>query len=311
MSLGRTLTAAQTPTPLDLSAPVLVVASAGNSRSELGPGALEAVPATTPDSRDRILVVASHDADGRLSDFSNYGEPVSIAAPGCQIKSWTDGDGDAVAWSGTSMAAANVTFAAALLRSRWDPVRGGPALKNRLLSSARLDPKLLWCSKLSPRDETKVDRYCVKNGGMLDIEAALLTTRDLIEYVDPDCSLDAGPACPVKRAIGKITKIPASISECVGFSIHQKVRYEGFTRNGAIKRLDATRFVVQYEKGSDVGAEPLQSKICPRAANDQQQVEFTAFGPQLDGSNISNPVVLPPIDLERVSRVLTRTEKPS
>jgi hypothetical protein len=84
MSLGRALSGSEgiQPLPERERLPSLIVTSAGNSGRELtldGSG-VRAVPAILDDD-GRMLVVASHDANGQLSRFSNYGMPVTSPRP--------------------------------------------------------------------------------------------------------------------------------------------------------------------------------------------------------------------------------------
>ena len=66
---------------------------------------------------NRVLTVGALAPDGTLASFSNKGAAaVGIAAPGCNIESTLPG-GKTGPMSGTSQAAPQVTFAAALLYS--------------------------------------------------------------------------------------------------------------------------------------------------------------------------------------------------
>lgn len=90
-----------------------------------------------------IVSVAAVTDDGRLSDFSNYGErSVDLAAPGEAIVStWTDGR-YAIA-SGTSMAAPHVTGTLALMLARYPKLTTAQA-KNDLLASVDVNASVYY-----------------------------------------------------------------------------------------------------------------------------------------------------------------------
>ena len=98
----------------------VVVAAAGNNSSNAP---------FYPAAYENALAVAASDPNDRLTDFSQYGTWVDIAAPGSSILSTVPGN-RYEAWSGTSMACPHVAGAAALI---WSCV---PSLTNQQLRLA-------------------------------------------------------------------------------------------------------------------------------------------------------------------------------
>jgi subtilisin family serine protease len=85
-----------------------VVAAAGNLDQEQ--------PARYPAAHPDVIGVASTDAADHKSEFSNYGGHIWLSAPGSDVVSTVPGNAYA-RWQGTSMSAALVSAAAALVRS--------------------------------------------------------------------------------------------------------------------------------------------------------------------------------------------------
>ena len=86
---------------------VVLVAASGNDNTDR-PG----YPAAYPE----VLAVASTDANGAKSSFSNFGDYIDVAAPGASIASTYPGSQYA-ALSGTSMSSPHVAALAGLIRS--------------------------------------------------------------------------------------------------------------------------------------------------------------------------------------------------
>ena len=135
---------------------VLFIAAAGNETND------NDIYATYPAGIDlpNVISVASTNHSDQLSNFSNYGLSVDLAAPGSDILS-TFSNGSYLSLSGTSMAAPYVTGAAALLRSNF-PHLNALETKTILLDSV---------DKLSSLDGK------VATGGRLNVMTALTTAE--------------------------------------------------------------------------------------------------------------------------------------
>lgn len=116
---------------------ILFVAAAGNDRKDNDN--TQSYPANY--TVDNIIAVASHDKEGNLSTFSNFGRhKVHISAPGTDIASTFIGSTYKLA-SGTSMAAPYVSGVAALLLAN-QPEMTTRELRERILTSAIPLPSL-------------------------------------------------------------------------------------------------------------------------------------------------------------------------
>lgn len=304
MSLARTLTNVPNPyaLPENLGKRILVVLAAGNATMPLASD-INALPAKIEANR-QLLIVASHDANGALSHFSNYGNPVELAAPGCQIRSWPQGEGDAQALSGTSMSTAVVSFASALVRSQWDAATGA-AVRQRLLVSARYEPQLSLCDRARARTGIVSDpKECVRYGAMLDIEAAMLTRKDLLEY--EVCADDSEMDCRTAIAVGELKAVTPSLVECIETKPDPALAYGGISRNGAVKRVAKGRYLIATEAGQAVGRVPLNWDMCDVSAEKAaEELRFDVAGLQLDGTTADTTQTLS-VRLARVRRIVTR-----
>jgi len=119
------------------NAGILVVIAAGNSGTDND--TIAEYPAD--DSAPGVIAVAALAQNGQLASFSNYGAAsVAIAAPGVSILSTVNNNSYAV-YSGTSMAAPEVSGVAALA---WaiDPNASVATVRNAILEGAQPDAAL-------------------------------------------------------------------------------------------------------------------------------------------------------------------------
>ena len=116
---------------------IIVVAAAGNDSTDA---------LVYPCQYEGVVCVGSHDPDGGISEFSNFGSGVDIAAPGFSILSTIDREADPIYYTdrqgydfdnGTSFASPYVAGAVAILRSKGFDVNESIA---RLLVGARPKP---------------------------------------------------------------------------------------------------------------------------------------------------------------------------
>lgn len=114
-----------------------------------------------------VIVVGAHDLSGLLAKFSHFSESaVDLFAPGCAVRT-RDHLKKEVIESGTSPAAAIVSFAAALVRALG--LHEAPKIKHRLLMGSDFDPELL----------TKAH-----SGGRLNVIKAISVYHDVVEFED-------------------------------------------------------------------------------------------------------------------------------
>lgn len=131
---------------------VVVVAAAGN---------LDQPQVMVPADDSDTIGVASTDTDDRKSDFSNYGEHVSISAPGTNVVSSVPNN-EYGQWQGTSMSVSFVSGAAALVKAN-NP-SASPGEIEEILRDAADD-----LDRMNPEYEEML------GAGRLNIAAALRT----------------------------------------------------------------------------------------------------------------------------------------
>lgn len=311
LSLARVFTSRQSNYTLPTTLPdqALVVLSAGNSTLHLTPS-LTVLPSMLG-THQQMLIVASHDADQKLSHFSNYGDLVDIAAPGCKIRSWKDGISDPEPLSGTSMAAAMVSFAASLVKSRWGNEAKGAAIKNRLLVSSRYSRSLAQCFRsFSVLGDDRAPNECVRHGAMLDIETAVLLDRDFIEF--KVCDNDNRKSCRTMSAAGNLISVPRFFDRCKSGSFHNDMAWRRLTLNGAIKRTGPNNFLVvrSYGQKASRGGPLSWQKCSSNQMGNNEVIVFQRSGRQFDGSEPPTPVDIR-VDVGDLVRVVTRVHNPS
>lgn len=151
MSLGFTGTSRALNTAISNSvrAGVTYVVAAGNSRAD----STNFSPANHPevicvsavadyDGKGGAQARGYTDADDSFADFSNYGAPVDIAAPGVRIFSTYKGNGYAT-MSGTSMACPHAAGAAALYKAT-HPSASPAEVKSALQSQGKLQTDTVY-----------------------------------------------------------------------------------------------------------------------------------------------------------------------
>ncbi|MFI5533515.1 type VII secretion-associated serine protease mycosin [Kitasatospora sp. NPDC051853] len=111
-----------------LSKDVLVVVAAGNSGT---------TPIESPGNTPGVLAIGAVDKSGKIWAKSNYGPEVLLAAPGVDIVSAGNCNGNKYCVAdGTSSATAYASGAAALLRAKYPDLTAGQ-IANRLVKSAK------------------------------------------------------------------------------------------------------------------------------------------------------------------------------
>ena len=170
---------------------LFVVAAGNDSKDAL---AYRVFPAMLGgEMHQNLISVAAIGGNGRIADFSNRGESVDVAAPGCQLESWVDNAGATMRLSGTSQAAPVVTFAAALIR-HLRPDATPDEIKARIIASGTLLPI--------------EDRPLTAYGVALNAVTAMYVFDDYVQLIGSDTAylgkierID-GLSCPKGRDVG-------------------------------------------------------------------------------------------------------------
>ncbi|MGY2375649.1 S8 family serine peptidase [Pseudomonas sp. SDO524_S393] len=145
------------------------------------------------DRNDNVISVGAENGYGYLTPFSNYSASrVDIAALGCNVASTLDGE-QVDLLSGTSQAAALVSFAATLLARHGLDAKG---IKRRLLISGDLLEGVLRLDNGKPRAVAANDQSPaqVYSRSRVNIEKAMLFNRDYLRLrVKGAANSDAPP----------------------------------------------------------------------------------------------------------------------
>lgn len=155
-----------------------VVARRGNDRT-LMPASLGG------EKNENVISVAAEDGNGYLTPFSNYGATrVDIAALGCNVASWLDGE-QVELLSGTSQATAVVSFAATLLsRHGLDAA----SIKRRILISGDILEGVLRLNqgKMQTLGMSDSQPLRIYSRSRVNIEKALLFHQDYLRILVKD-----------------------------------------------------------------------------------------------------------------------------
>jgi hypothetical protein len=226
------------------SAPtVLFIAAAGNPTSGVGAdlndpnlGIDTGFPARLSGTRENVIGVASHDSEGKLSTFSNFGKDlIDLAAPGEQVPSLVN-SGEQRAFNGTSQATALVSLTAGILYSQG--IMRPSDIKHRILAATDFRHDLV--NKVSSEGE-------------LNITKALLYKSDLVQFKDGH--IEAGALkTPTKLVVnfqgysvsvylrGNLYKIVPRYSKESGKQIRVTFLQKGKLVHGYIDRLGTFSF---------------------------------------------------------------------
>jgi hypothetical protein len=196
LSVGRQTPFIEVSSALESRSDVLFIVAAGNDKASLQERRV--YPASyggENEGRYNLITVAATDTDGTLAAFSNYhAKYVDIAAPGCRQRAYerdAAGGYRVVEVSGTSFAAPQVSFTAALLRAMW-PNKVPSRIKGRILAGSDISPLL--------------DPMHVAHSRKLNVAKALAVYQDVV---------DAKLGGEIHRIRGRITS-PDKFALCGG-----------------------------------------------------------------------------------------------
>jgi len=236
-------------------------------------------------SSANVITVAAARADGSLADFSNWGEAVDIAAPGCGVLGHSSIDyAKPTRMSGTSQAAPQVSFAAALLRTL-----GGhrPAvIKARLIASGDL------IEAPTAGETNRRDPSAIWSLSRLNVERALYLFDDYVrladgrEYLGRIEALE-GLACRLPTS----ARVAKSLPDLYAFKARGAEAWVFAGRGGAAGALrspcawdrSGAAFVVfkPQRRITDAGPQPLgpddPAKLQPKLSQVTHLVQHTAY----------------------------------
>jgi hypothetical protein len=235
----------------------LYVVSAGND-SATDVGASGYYPAALGGgAQPNVISVAAHRNDGSLANFGNRGpNTVDIAAPGCNISSWINEVDVPYQVSGTSQAAAIVTFLASLIRSLGD---FSPAqIKQRIfvsgdpLSNGHFSTQNSYVGELNP------DPAEIMSRSKINPVKALFVYDDYVRYRLPGETAD-------REVIGEVDQVP--VITCEGVAADSSdgkdtwaFKTDGYPRAGWLYRGRATAMLSRPCQAKISGDQPLHIK---------------------------------------------------
>lgn len=179
---------------------LFVVAAGNDSQDVIGRigDTRTLTPASLGGARNaNVLTIAAEDGRGYLAQFSNYGEAnVDIAAPGCNIPAWLDGEQVSML-SGTSQATALASFASILLaRYKLDASN----IKRRIITSGDILEGARQTSggvsKPVPADDTQP--LGIYSRSRISLEKALLFEHDYVRMMAVDVSEPGASRWPIE-----------------------------------------------------------------------------------------------------------------
>lgn len=183
-----------------------VVAAGNDSEPDVGnPGYYPA--ALGGSAQPNVISVAAHRNDGSLANFGNRGPTtVDIAAPGCNVSSWINELNVPYQVSGTSQAAAIVTFSASLIRSlgTFSPAQ----IKQRIFVSGDLLSNGHFSTQSSYVGELNPDPAEIMSRSKLNPVKALFVYDDYVRYRLPGDTADS-------EVIGEVDQVPVITCEGV------------------------------------------------------------------------------------------------
>lgn len=150
----------------------LVVSSAGNDNQEHNSSYLDA-PSDCPNA---VCVAATNQFDGK-TDFSDYGAPIDVCAPGIEILSTVIAGNGYGSYQGTSMSSPLVAGVAALIKAT-NPLLTPAELKQRLMDTAD------WIYDVNPTYAATTTTPAKLGTGRVNAFAA--TMSDKIPYLGID-----------------------------------------------------------------------------------------------------------------------------
>lgn len=235
----------------------LYVVSAGNDATA-DVGSAGYYPAALGGSaQSNVISVAAHRNDGSLANFGNRGpNTVDVAAPGCNVSSWINETDVPYQVSGTSQAAAIVTFSASLIRSlgNFSPAQ----IKQRIFLSGDLLSNGHFATKSSYVGELNPDPAEIMSRSRLNPVKALFVYDDYVRYRLPGETAD-------REIVGEVDQVP--VITCEGVAADSSdgrdtwaFKTDGYPRAGWLYRGRATTTLNRPCQAKISGDQPLHIK---------------------------------------------------